>query len=287
VRGGAQAAHLRDAIEQRLLDDRLVQAADLLGAVAASADVAAVRCVAEHLADGVGAEGAASGGALAVGVEPLGERAVGVQPGGVALEEAAHVGRLLGVGLGDPVGTLAVAPRQAAGEAALAGLLAQPHLDPEGERDGVVLVEDLVDRLRQERGRVVDVDAERLGDGDHVDAQLGAQQLLVALGLDRVPREARGMEDQHALEAVRHRVLDQATNQPANASWSAESGREHDRRLPRSRGSLKRRAASLTLLWVSLGTPQRGRLCGCFGTGPVSEAGAVGMLRSCREHYSG
>jgi hypothetical protein len=47
--------------------------------------------------------------------------------GGVALEEAAHVGRLLRVELGDAVRSLAVALRQAAGEATLAGLLAQPH----------------------------------------------------------------------------------------------------------------------------------------------------------------
>jgi len=34
------------------------------------------------------------------------------------------------------------------------------------------------------------------------------QQLLVALGLDRVAREPRRVEDEDALELVRHRVLD-------------------------------------------------------------------------------
>lgn len=43
---------------------------------------------------------------------------------------------------------------EAAGEEALACLLAQAHLGPEGQRDRVVLVEYLVHRLREERGGV-------------------------------------------------------------------------------------------------------------------------------------
>lgn len=80
-----------------------MQALDGLGPVTASGDVPCVCGVAEHLADGVDAEGSVAGGALLIDVEPLGESAVGVLAGGVHLEDAMHIGRLLGVGLGDPV----------------------------------------------------------------------------------------------------------------------------------------------------------------------------------------
>jgi hypothetical protein len=64
--------------------------------------------------------------------------------------------------------------------------------------------------LRQERGGVIGVGAQGLGDGDDLDPELGAQQLLVVLGLDRVARETAGVEDEHDLKAVLHRVLDEA-----------------------------------------------------------------------------
>lgn len=92
----------------------------------------------------------------------------------------------------------------------LARLLAQAHLGPEGQRHGVVLVEDLVHRLRQERRGVVRVGAQWLGDGYDVDSQLGAQQLLVALSLDCVACEAAGVEDEDHVELVLHRILDEA-----------------------------------------------------------------------------
>jgi hypothetical protein len=66
-----------------------------------------------------------------------------------------------------------------------------------------------VDRLGQERRRVVDVGTERLRDRDDLDTQLRPQQLLVALGLNRVPREPRRVEDEDGLELPGHRVLDE------------------------------------------------------------------------------
>jgi hypothetical protein len=54
----------------------------------------------------------------------------------------------------------------------MARLLAQAHLRPEREADRVVLVEDLVDRLGEERRGVVDVGADRLRDRHDVDAEL-------------------------------------------------------------------------------------------------------------------
>ncbi|HTR88625.1 MAG TPA: hypothetical protein VMG62_00775 [Solirubrobacteraceae bacterium] len=204
------AAHVLHSVEELLLYERLVESLDGLGLVAPTGDVAGVGGVAEHLPHGVRAEAAPARGPLLIDVQPLGEGAVGVLPGGVELEELTHVGRALRVGGGDAVLSLGVAPGEAAGEQSLAGLLAQAHLGPEGEGDRVVLVEDLVYGLREERGGVVGVGAEGLGYGDDVDAELCAQELLVALGLDRVAGEAAGVEHEHGVEAVLHRVLDQA-----------------------------------------------------------------------------
>ncbi|HEY3960135.1 MAG TPA: hypothetical protein VGL68_06445 [Solirubrobacteraceae bacterium] len=69
-RAGALAAELLHAVEQRLFDDRLVQASDRLAGVAVAGDVAGVGGVAEHLADGVHAERAPAGGALLVHIQP-------------------------------------------------------------------------------------------------------------------------------------------------------------------------------------------------------------------------
>ena len=88
----------------------------------------------------------------------------------------------------------------------LPGLLGEACARPERERDGVVLVEHLVDRLREERRRVTRVIAHRLRDRDDSDAQPLAQQRLVAPRLDLVAREARGVEDEHDLEAPLGRV---------------------------------------------------------------------------------
>jgi hypothetical protein len=92
--------------------------------------------------------------------------------GGVALERREHQrgalgmsGRELGVGVAE------VAPRQAPDEVALAGLLLQAAAGREGERDGVVLVEHLVDGLGEERGGVCVVFAHRLGDGHDADTK--------------------------------------------------------------------------------------------------------------------
>jgi hypothetical protein len=72
-------------------------------------------------------------------------------------------------------GVADIAPRQAPDEVALACLLLQAAAGPEGERYGVVLVERLVDRLREERGGVGVVFAHRLGDGHDPDAKPLAQ----------------------------------------------------------------------------------------------------------------
>lgn len=100
-----------------------MQPFDHLGLVAAGGDVAGVGGVAEHLTDGVYAEGTVAGGALVIDVQPLGERAVGVPPGGIHLIELADVGGSLRVWLGDAVLALDVSPREAAGEQSLTGLL--------------------------------------------------------------------------------------------------------------------------------------------------------------------
>jgi hypothetical protein len=140
--------------------------------VPAPGDVPGVGGVAEHLPDGVHAERPAAGGALLVDVQPGGERAVGVLAGRVHLEQSADVRCLLGVGGGDLVLALDVPPGERAGELALPRLLAQPHLRPEGQGHRVVLVKNLVHGLREERGGIVGVRAQGLGDGDHVDPEL-------------------------------------------------------------------------------------------------------------------
>ncbi|HKI66238.1 MAG TPA: hypothetical protein VJ989_03105 [Solirubrobacterales bacterium] len=85
---------------------------------------------------------------------------------------------------------------------ALAGLLAQPGAGPEGERDRVVLVEHLVDRLGEEGGGVGRVFAHRLSDRDDADAEPLAQQLLVAAGLGLVSGKAGGVVDEDDVEAL-------------------------------------------------------------------------------------
>src|SRR2546428_5635987 len=85
-------------------------------------------------------------------------------------------------------------------------LLAQTSARPERERDGVVLVEHLVDRLREKRGGIAVVVAHRLRDREDLDPQPLAQHLLVAPRLDLVPREARGVIHEHAIEPTLGRV---------------------------------------------------------------------------------
>ena len=139
----------------------------------------------------------------ALGVEPGGHRAVGLLPGRVALEQLANQRRPLGVGDGEAgVGVAHVAPGELAEEVALAGLLAQAGAGPEGERDRVVLVEHLVDRLGEEGRGIGRVLAHRLGDRDDADAEPLAQQLLVAAGLDLVSGEAGGVVDEDDVEAL-------------------------------------------------------------------------------------
>ena len=196
-------ADLLHAVEQLFADERLVQAADGAVLAAQPADVAAVGGVDEHLADGVLAEGAVLRGARAAGVEPFGERAIGFVPGRVALEELADELCSFGVGDGEPgVAVADVAPGERADEMALASLLAQAGARPERERDGVVLVEHLVDRLGEEERWIGGVVADRLRDRDDADAEPVAKQGLVAARLGLVPREARGVVDEHDVEAA-------------------------------------------------------------------------------------
>lgn len=63
-----------------------------------------------------------------------------------------------------------------------------------------------MDRLSQERRRVAVIVAQRLGDREHLDPQPLAQHLLVAAGLDLVPRETRGVVDEYDVEAPRSSV---------------------------------------------------------------------------------
>jgi hypothetical protein len=95
---------------------------------------------------------------------------------------------------------------------ALACLLAQAAACPEGQGDGVVLVEHLVDRLGQESGRVGRVLPNRLGHGDDPDPEALAQELLIAARLDLAASEPGGVEHEHALEAsggcVGHEALE-------------------------------------------------------------------------------
>jgi hypothetical protein len=97
-------------------------------------------------------------------------------------------------------------------EVPLACFLGQPGARPERQRHRVVLVEHLVDRLRQERRRVAGVLAHGLRDRQHLDPQPLAQQLLVAARLDLIARKARGMEHEDHFEAtlggVRHEPLE-------------------------------------------------------------------------------
>ncbi|HEX5925224.1 MAG TPA: hypothetical protein VFY45_15445 [Baekduia sp.] len=143
--GGPLASEVRAAVEQLFGDQRLVLAADLLAGAALCRDVAAVGEVAEHVADRVGAEEVAARRALTAVVEPLSEVTVGVAAGGVDLEDGEDERCALGIGGRDAVFALEIAPGEAAGQEPLAGLLLEAHRRPERERDGVVLIEDLVD----------------------------------------------------------------------------------------------------------------------------------------------
>lgn len=146
---GAPEADLLDAVEELLVDERLMQAADRAVLAAESADVAAVGGVHEHLADGVLAERAVLGGADAADVEPLGERAVGLLPGRVALEQLADELGPLRIGDGESRVALAdVAPGKRADEMPLPRLLAQSGAGPERERDGVAPLDDVQTRCR-------------------------------------------------------------------------------------------------------------------------------------------
>ncbi|HWX88473.1 MAG TPA: hypothetical protein VNX67_09875 [Solirubrobacteraceae bacterium] len=178
-----------------------MQSFDRTGLVAQPADVSGVGGVAQHLAHGVLPELPSTCGASTGGVQPGGERAVGLLSGGVALEQLQHERRPRGVWDGDLGGGVTqIAPRQAADKVALACLLLQSAARPEGQRDGVVLVEHLVDRLGEERGRVGVIFTHRLGDRHDTDAEPLAQKLLVAAGLDLVAGEPRGVEDEHHVE---------------------------------------------------------------------------------------
>ena len=184
-----------------------MQAANGAVLAAQPADVAAVGGVDEHLADGVLAEGAVLGGSRTAGVEPLCKRAVGLVAGRVALEQFANQLGPFQVGNGEAgVAVAHVAPGERADEVALPRLLAQPGPCPERERDGVVLVEHLVDRLGEEERRIGGVVADRLRDRDDADAEPVAEQRLVAARLGLVPREARGVVDEHDVEAALGRV---------------------------------------------------------------------------------
>jgi hypothetical protein len=198
---GAPGADLLHLLEQLVGHDRLVQPLDGTGLVAQPADVAGICGVAEHLPHGVLGELAVAGGACAFRVQPVGEAAVRLVAGGIALEHLPHQRRALRIGDGELAGGVAhVPPWEAADEVSLACLLAQPAAGPEGQRDGVVLVEHLVDGLGEERRWVGVVFAHRLGDGHDTDAESLAEELLVAPGLDLVAREPRCVEHEHHIE---------------------------------------------------------------------------------------
>ncbi|HEX7290955.1 MAG TPA: hypothetical protein VF250_07495 [Conexibacter sp.] len=208
---GAPATDLLHAVEQLLGHDRLVPAADLARRVAQAADVAAVGGVEEHLAHRVRAEASAAGGLHALGVEPLGDGAVRLLAGRVALVHREHERCALRVGQDvSGRGVAHVAPGDRADEVSLPCFLGEPGAGPERERNGVVLVEHLVDRLGEERRGVARVVAHRLRDRDDADAEPLAQQSFVAARLDLVAREARGVEDEHDVEAPLGRVGHQA-----------------------------------------------------------------------------
>ncbi|HEY5057938.1 MAG TPA: hypothetical protein VII51_02875 [Gaiellaceae bacterium] len=203
----APAPNILDAVEEFFADDRFVQS--LVGAVLAAhaRDIAAVGGVEEHVADRVFAERPVLRRQRTLRVQPCSERAVGLLAGRVALEQLEHERRLLRIGNdGTGLRIAAIAPRDRTDEVALTRLLAQTGARPERERDGVVLVEHLVDRLREEHRRVVGIVAHRLCHRDDTDAEPVAQHLLVAASLDLVPREARRVVDEHDVEAALGRV---------------------------------------------------------------------------------
>ena len=93
--------------------------------------------------------------------------------GGVHLVQSSHERRLDGIGDRDAVLALYVSPRQGAGELSLAGLLPRNPIFVQKESETeLVLVENLVDGLGEERGGIVRIGAQGLGDGDHVDPEL-------------------------------------------------------------------------------------------------------------------
>jgi hypothetical protein len=66
----------------------------------------------------------------------------------------------------------------------------------------VVLVEHLVDRLGEEERGIGGVVADRLCHGDDADSEAVAEQDFVATCFGLVPGEARGVVDEHDLEAA-------------------------------------------------------------------------------------
>ncbi|HTA96429.1 MAG TPA: hypothetical protein VK730_02155 [Solirubrobacteraceae bacterium] len=121
----APSANFLHAVEQLIADDRLVQSLDRTGLVAKAAHVSGVGGVAQHLPHGVLTELAIASGTRAGCVQPCGERAVGLLAGGVTLEQSEHERRAPWIGSRElGVGVADVAPREAADQMALAGLLA-------------------------------------------------------------------------------------------------------------------------------------------------------------------
>ncbi len=166
----APGTHFLHAIEQLFGDDRLVQTAD--GAVLASqtADVAAIGTVEKDLAHCVLRERPAFRRTRPFRVQPRRKRPIGLLSARVALEELAHKQSSLRIGHGERAfGITAVTPRQRADEVSLPSLLAQPGPRPERERDRVVLVEHLVDRLSEKRGRIAVIVPHRLCDRERLD----------------------------------------------------------------------------------------------------------------------
>src|SRR6266511_4121946 len=209
----APGTHFLHAIEQLFGDDRLVQPAD--GAVLASqtADVAAIGTVEKDLAHRVLRERPVFRRTRPFRIQPRCKRTVGLLSTRVPLEQLAHERSALRIGHGERAfGITAVTPRQRADEVSLPSLLAQAGPRPERERDRVVLVEHLVDRLSEERGRIAVILSHRLRDREDLDPQPLAEHLLVTPRLDLVPREPRGVVDEHAVEptlgSVRHETLE-------------------------------------------------------------------------------
>src|SRR5437660_485656 len=132
-------------------------------------------------------------------------------------------------------------------------LLAEAGARPERERDGVVLVEHLVDRLGEKERGIGRVVADRRRDRDDADAEPRARQGLVAARRRRCAAPPRGGERRRRPDSARG-----AAGGGVSARWSGRGAAVTSEARGAARGRLDGRVAARTLGALRRGTTALG-----------------------------